>query len=77
MGLRETLARDEARLFFEQEQLDDAVFDVGDGIVALHSSKSPMKDTPNEDAAGIISVGSDRAVLAVADGLGGAPSTLR
>ena len=74
MGVREKLAKDEARLFFEQEHLDDAVFAVGGGVVALHSSRSPAKDSPNEDAAGIVAAGADRAVLAVADGLGGAPA---
>lgn len=74
MGLREKLANEGARLFFEQEHLDDAEFSVGGGIVALHSSRSPGKDSPNEDAAGIVAAGADRAVLAVADGLGGAPA---
>lgn len=74
MGLREELKKNEARLFFEQESLDDAVFTIGGGIVALHSSKSPGKSSPNEDAAGIVSAGTDVAVLAVADGLGGAPA---
>ena len=74
MGVREKLAKDEARLFFEQEHLDDAVFSVGGGVVALHSSRSPAKDSPNEDAAGIVAAGADRTVLAVADGLGGAPA---
>lgn len=74
MAVIETLAKDEARLFFEQEHLDDAVFAIGDGIVALHSSRSPAKDSPNEDAAGIVAAGADSAVLAVADGLGGAPA---
>lgn len=74
MGLREKLGREEARLFFEQEHLDDAVFTLGGGYVAIHSSRSPGKDSPNEDAAGIMSTGTDSAVLAVADGLGGAPA---
>ena len=74
MGVREKIANDEARLFFEQEHLDDAVFAVGGGVVALHSSRSPAKDSPNEDAAGIVAAGAGRAVLAVADGLGGAPA---
>lgn len=73
MGMREKLGRDEARLFFEQEHLEEAYFAIGSGEVALHSSKSPNKETPNEDAAGIVAAGPGRAVLAVADGLGGAP----
>lgn len=74
MGVREKLEQDETRLFFEQEHLHDAVFAVGGGVVALHSRRSPSKDSPNEDAAGIVAAGADGAVLAVADGLGGAPA---
>jgi serine/threonine protein phosphatase PrpC len=74
MGVRVKLRSDEARLFFEQEHLDDALFAVGSGELALHSSRSPAKDTPNEDAAGIVAAGPDSAVVAVADGVGGAPA---
>lgn len=74
MGVRDELANDEARLFFEEKHLKDTVFAVGRGVVALHSSRSPAKDSPNEDAAAIVAAGADRAVLAVADGLGGAPA---
>lgn len=74
MGVSVKLGSDEARLFFEQEDLDDVVFSVGSGELALHSSKSPTKDTPNEDAAGIVAAGPDGAVVAVADGVGGAPA---
>ena len=70
----ERLEKDEARLYFEQDFLDGVFFRVGGGIVGLHSSRSPAKDTPNEDAAGIIAAGAESAVLAVADGVGGAPS---
>ena len=41
------------------------------GEVAFYSARSPAKDTDNEDAAGLIPVVDGRAVLAVADGLGG------
>lgn len=74
MGVREKLGPKQQRLFFEQEFLDGAVFSIGDAELALHSSKSPAKDTPNEDAAGIVAAGPDSAVLAVADGVGGAPA---
>ena len=74
MGLREKLAKDDVRLFFEQEHLDDVVFTSGGAVVAIHSTRSPARDSPNEDAAGIVAAGADRAVLAVADGLGGAPA---
>lgn len=77
MGVIARLEKDEARLFFEQEHLDGAFFRVGGGEVALYSRRSPAKETPNEDAAGIVATGLDRAVLAVADGLGGAPAGRR
>lgn len=70
----EKLARNEARLFFEQEHLDDARFQVGPGVVAFYSIRSPGKESPNEDAAAVLATGGDGAVLAVADGLGGAPA---
>ncbi len=41
------------------------------GEVAVYSARSPAKDTDNEDAAALIRVGSGRAIIAVADGLGG------
>lgn len=39
--------------------------------VAAYSRVAPEKETPNEDAAAIIPVSSDAAILAVADGCGG------
>lgn len=44
------------------------------GLVSLRSIRSPEKETPNEDAAAIISVSDDSLVLAVADGVGGTPA---
>jgi len=44
------------------------------GLVALRSIRSPEKETPNEDAAAIISLSDDALVLAVADGVGGTPA---
>ena len=41
------------------------------GSVGLFSAKSPAKETDNEDSAAILPVDNKRAVLAVADGLGG------
>lgn len=45
----------------------------GPGLVAFHSSKCPGADRDNEDAAGIITLDENRAVLIVADGVGGQP----
>lgn len=44
---------------------------IAGGSVGLFSAKSPAKDTDNEDAAAILPVDNKRAVLVVADGLGG------
>jgi serine/threonine protein phosphatase PrpC len=74
MGVTGKLGPDEARLFLEQEHLDGALVRVGSGEIAIHSSKSPAKDTPNEDAAAIVAAGRGSAVIAVADGVGGAPA---
>lgn len=41
------------------------------GSAALYSARAPGKETDNEDAALIARVGPDRAVLVVADGMGG------
>jgi len=44
------------------------------GAVAVFSSRSPVKTSPNEDAAAIIPVDNNTAVLVVADGVGGSPA---
>ena len=63
-----------ARLFFEQELLAGSSFPVAGGVAALYTRRSPEKETPNEDAIAIIPTGPESGVLAVADGLGGAPA---
>jgi serine/threonine protein phosphatase PrpC len=45
--------------------------DAGAGVAVVYSSRSPGKQTPNEDAAGVFPYGGSECVLAVADGLGG------
>lgn len=80
MGLRarsrkpEKLGSGDRRLFTGEELLDSARFVVGRGEVALYSRRSPAGGSANEDAAAVIATGSEGAVLAVADGLGGAPA---
>jgi serine/threonine protein phosphatase PrpC len=69
-----TLELGEARLFSEQERLEGAFFLVAGGEVAVFSARNPSRETPNEDTAGVIAMAEDCAVLAVADGLGGAPA---
>ena len=44
---------------------------IAGGSVGLFSARSPARETDNEDAAAILPVDNKRAVLAVADGLGG------
>lgn len=61
----------EAHLFTEEAMTAPVTFDVGGGAAGVFSSRSPAKETPNEDAAAIIPAGPDALVLAVADGLGG------
>jgi serine/threonine protein phosphatase PrpC len=65
---------DEAQLFFEQELLEDAVVEFAGGSAALFSMRCPGKEIPNEDAVALIATGQSSGVLAVADGLGGAPA---
>jgi serine/threonine protein phosphatase PrpC len=73
MGL--VLGSNEARIFCEQEHLDSECFEVATGEVALFSRRSPAAGSAaNEDAAAILSTRDEATVLAVADGLGGAPA---
>ncbi len=44
------------------------------GEVAYFSDRSPAKDSPNEDALGVIPVNEETTILVVADGLGGMPA---
>lgn len=74
MGLNDGPQIDEAQLFFEQELLEDAVIEFAGGSAALFSMRCPGKETPNEDAVALIPTGPRSGVLAVADGLGGAPA---
>ncbi len=67
-------ALDEARLVLDGAMEDVEQHGLCGGLAALHSSRAPGKTTPNEDAAALIPLTPDCAVLAVADGLGGARS---
>ena len=62
----------QASLFFGDEESSDLV--LARGQVAVRSLRGPDKAGPNEDASAVIPVGDDALVLAVADGVGGAPS---
>ncbi len=74
MGLSEGADAAREHLFFEQDLLEDTIFDFAGGAAALFSMRCPGKETPNEDSVAIIPTGDRSGVLAVADGLGGAPA---
>ena len=58
-------------LFFGNAESSD--IELPQGRVAVRSLRGPEKSGPNEDAAAVIPVGDAGLVLAVADGVGGAP----
>ena len=74
MGLNDNLALERSHVFSEQELLEDTIFELAGGFVSVFSMRSPDKETPNEDAIAVIPTGNRSGVLAVADGLGGAPA---
>jgi len=74
LGVNDRSVKNQTHLFFEQELLENAYFEFAGGTVALFSMRCPEKETPNEDAVAIIPTGVDSGILAVADGLGGAPA---
>ena len=55
----------------EAEMAEVAMFEFAGGIAAVFTTRSPKKETPNEDVAGLLPVAGSAGVLAVADGLGG------
>src|SRR5829696_89895 len=68
------LTSSEFRTYLNADMLEPEVFGLAGGTVAVFSSRRPEKSSPNEDAAAVISVGDDAAVLIVADGCGGMAS---
>ncbi len=62
-----------ARLFCASEFAAPQCFQLGPGMAAVFSRQSPFKAGPNEDAALLVRLDERRAVLAVADGVGGMP----
>lgn len=61
-----------ATLYLEAEMEEAEIRPCATGEVAVVSARSPLGEGVNEDAAALIPLGSSRAVLAVADGVGGA-----
>jgi serine/threonine protein phosphatase PrpC len=71
MAVADQLSVGKARLFIGEDMSQAEILDAGAGVAALYSSRSPGKQTANEDAAGVFRYGDSECVLAVADGLGG------
>src|SRR5690606_18413744 len=65
---------DRVQLFLGVTDRAEADREMPQGLVAVRSIRSPEKETPNEDAAAIVSISDDALVLAVADGVGGTPA---
>jgi serine/threonine protein phosphatase PrpC len=61
-----------AHLYLGDEERRD--LELPQGLVCVRSRRSPDKDSPNEDSAAVIPIGASALVVAVADGVGGAPS---
>jgi serine/threonine protein phosphatase PrpC len=55
----------------EAQMAEVAAFDFLGGTAVVFSTRSPHKETANEDVAALWPTGSDSGILAVADGLGG------
>jgi len=60
------------RVIVGEDLSEPELCDLAGGRVALYSSRSPDKDSGNEDSAGVFGVGQSQALLVVADGMGGA-----
>jgi serine/threonine protein phosphatase PrpC len=58
-------------LLIEAQLANVASFEFQGGTAAVFTTRSPQKETPNEDVAALWPVGISSGVLAVADGLGG------
>src|SRR5947207_5751112 len=56
---------------YEAQLTEVAAFDFLSGTAAVFTTRSPQKETPNEDVAALWPLGQASGVLAVADGLGG------
>lgn len=68
---RRTRHRTLGAMLCEAQMNEVASFEFLGGNVAVFTTRSPQKETPNEDVAALWPVGLTSGVLAVADGLGG------
>lgn len=62
---------EQPRIFFQADMPQRAMLPLAGGDAAVFTVPSPGKETVNEDAAAIIPIDHESAVLVVADGLGG------
>ncbi len=60
-----------SRIYLDCDMREADVTPLARGSASVVSIRCPGKQTPNEDAAALIPVGEDSAVIVVADGLGG------
>ena len=61
-------------ILMEIEGAETRHFDMAGGDVLAYTSRAPDKLTVNEDTVGVLRLGEDSAVLAIADGAGGMPA---
>jgi serine/threonine protein phosphatase PrpC len=64
----------DAQGFFQVDMLKVQTYPIAGGEAGVFSAPSSDKQTPNEDAAALISVDQSTGILVVADGLGGSPA---
>jgi serine/threonine protein phosphatase PrpC len=62
------------RFWFDEDMQEIEVLPVAGGSSALITTRSPGKETPNEDAVAVIPLAEDHGLLVVADGVGGLPA---
>jgi protein phosphatase len=60
--------------FYSRQELVEELHVSARNQIAVYSARAPMKETDNEDCAGIIHINEEQLVLALADGVGGQPS---
>ena len=58
-------------IYLDSDMSEAVIHELGNGDAAVFSARCPGKDSPNEDAAALLSRGEDACVLVVADGMGG------
>src|SRR5690606_2934715 len=64
----------EPRLYTQTQMTAVEAYPLAGGRVAVFSTRSPARTAPNEDAAAVLAIDDQSAVLVVADGLGGGPN---